>query len=591
MSVKSRIALLVQAQGARRAANEIDDVAKSTRKAGDETDVAGRKMRSASKESDGFRKSIRGLSAAASGGAAAASGLTSALSGAGTAATSAGGSMSRLGPIALVAGGALVAMLPVALGVAGALTAIAGSAAAAGIGLATVGVAAAGALAVGLGGIALLVQQAATGFKDVTTALDAYNLAVEQYGKGSEQATDAQEKLNAVVAQAGGPAMLAAVRNVEALKDEFKALTGIARGQLAGAFGMVLGAARRLLPTFAQITNRSAKALVDAIRWPLRLISGGEMRGILTTLGDTFAKAIGPLANGMTALFLAVMRVAQAAAPYVVQIARAFERWAVGVGNASMDSERLTGFVARMVGHLQSWASLLSAVGGLVATIFGGGARDGKSMVDSLTGIVERTDAWLKTAAGQESMRQFFKDAKDMARMLWDVFKEMVPVVSGFVRDTMPGLLDALKEMVPVIKAMGWLLDKAGSVLPKSGKKDGFWKNLMPNPAQWGADLGASLAGRKAMGGAVRQSGLHLVGERGPEVRWLNSGDHITPNHELPGLADPMDRDPDGVRLHPSTISAIIDGINAKEVVLNDQVAAAGVRRAAVGKLAALSPT
>jgi hypothetical protein len=599
MSVKSRIALLVEAQGARRAANEIDDVARSTRKAGDESDKAGRKMRSAGNDSNAFRNSLRGLSAAAGVGAAAASGFASsasaagsALSDAGSSAVGAGGGMSRLGPVALVAGAAFAAMLPMALGVAGALTAIAGSAAAAGIGLGALGAAGVGALAVGLSGIGLLLKDAAAGFKTVSSGLDAYNLAVQQYGKGSEQATDALERMNAVVAQSGGPAMLAAVRAVKALTSDFKALTRVARGELAGAFGMVLGAARRLLPTFAQITNRSAKALVDAIRGPLRLISGGEMRGILTTLGDTFAKAIGPLANGMTALFLAVMRVAQAAAPYVVQIARAFERWAVGVGGASANGERLTGFVSRMVGHLQSWASLLGAVGGLVGTVFGAGASYGRSMVDSLTGIVERTDAWLKSAAGQESMHAFFRDAVDMARTLWDVFKELVPAVAGFVRDTMPGLVSALNSMLPALKAMGWVLDKAGGVLRKGGAAAGAGVPL-GGPGVVASLLGSLFKGKKAMGGAVRESGLHLVGERGPEIRWLGAGDHITPNHELPALADPAGAD--GMRLHEGSIASladrIISGINDKQVVLSDQAAAAGVRRAAVGKLASLSPT
>jgi hypothetical protein len=75
VNVRSRIALLVQAQGARRAAGDIDDVAGATRRVGDRTERAGRQIKKADVEASRWHKSLRATAKAAKIGAVAATGL------------------------------------------------------------------------------------------------------------------------------------------------------------------------------------------------------------------------------------------------------------------------------------------------------------------------------------------------------------------------------------------------------------------------------------------------------------------------------------------------------------------------------------
>lgn len=75
MDVKARIGLLIQAQGAHRAASDIDSVARSTKRVGDETATTGRRMRAADRERTRFHQGLMGLAGAAKFGVAALGGV------------------------------------------------------------------------------------------------------------------------------------------------------------------------------------------------------------------------------------------------------------------------------------------------------------------------------------------------------------------------------------------------------------------------------------------------------------------------------------------------------------------------------------
>ncbi len=79
MSVRARIALLVQAQGARKASSDVDGVAKSTDKLDRKTRSAGKSMRGAKSEAEGFHTTLRDLRRGLAVGAIAASGFAAAI--------------------------------------------------------------------------------------------------------------------------------------------------------------------------------------------------------------------------------------------------------------------------------------------------------------------------------------------------------------------------------------------------------------------------------------------------------------------------------------------------------------------------------
>ena len=574
--------------GLQKAAADIEDV-------GDEADGAARDTRRLDREMDSLARGFAQLSASAGAASLALAGVgfaaqaASVGGGGGGGAAAGGGGLGGMGKVALYAGGAVAALLPVIVGTGGALTALAGSLTAAAAGFGAVGVAGGAAAAVGLGGVGLVAAQAAEGFKTVSTALDAYNVTVAQFGRDSDEARKAKEKLDAVVSQSGGAPILSAVKGYRALSSEFTRLTEATRGRLARGFAAAITGARKLLPVFTEATNRSSKALLSAFKVPLAAFTGREAQGALRTFGKTFADSVGPVVAGLTDIGRVLMRVAVAASPFVVQAARGFASLARSLAASTKDGGRLSGIVGGLVGHLKSWGGLLASVGRLVFTVFSSGAASGRGLVDSLTGVINKTTAWLQTAQGQESMRRFFADAVSFTRSLVVVLGQVVGAAFTFGRRALPTVTTGLEVLgtafrvvMTVVRVWQGALDRVGlgmnavstaigfvtrglgglvsTVRAMPGRiasaATGMWdgiKNAFRSAINWligkwnslefkvpSVDLGplGSFGGTTigvpdipmlAQGGVIRSSGTVLVGERGPEMLSLPRAARVTP--------------------------------------------------------------
>lgn len=344
-----------------------------------------------------------------------------------------------IGPIALAVGAWL---LPVLIGLGGALVAVAGSAGAAALGLGLVAVAAGGALVVGLGGVVALLVSAANGFSKVSTALDSYNLAVAQYGRNSDEAIAAQEKLNAVVSQFGGPKMLEAVRAWRDLVESFKDVTAPAMEVLAGMFLSTLDALDDLMPVIGQVTNSVALALEGPWNALLAALTAPETQAAFLALGTAFGDMAGPILEGGTSLLLGLLNAAVGASPYVTDIAEGFAGIAQDFAEwtASPDFES---FLVTVMDHLDSWWELLTAIGGLFVTVLGGGAESGQDLVDSLTATVREWTAFLNTPEGQEAMREFFDDAVEMTGNLAALLADLSDIMFTLGESGIPGITSA----------------------------------------------------------------------------------------------------------------------------------------------------
>lgn len=491
MSVKSRIALIVSAEGARRAAREIDDVADSTKRVGRETDTTGRKMRTAESASAGFAKGLQNVQTT--------------MAGISESASSRGGLASALGGAA----GAAVALLPVLVAVGGALVALAGSAAAAAGGLGVLAAGGVGVLGAGFAGLGLLVKGFAGNLDKIKTAQADYNLKVQEFGKYSEKAVKAHTHLQAVIALNGGTRVKKAMDTLDGLGDTFGKKTQPAMLSLYKVFGSVAAAAKRLVAPFAAVTNVAARAVGGPLTSALRRLSGPEMQGILRSLGDAFASIGGPLVRAASDVLLGLARSAKNAAPFFVSLVQGvggltskFAAWAGSDGPGHL--------FQTLVGHTRSWWGLLKSVGALMSTVLGGGAAQGKGLVDALTGVLNRWNALLKTGDGQSSMKKFFKDSVGLTKVLavgllkvtgfvlkvsaalmpiyqtgfkaisqgvgmfLDAFRPAAPFFNNVLKPLLVGIgsavlgsvVGAFKILVPILKvfmsALGWIGSKLG---------------------------------------------------------------------------------------------------------------------------------
>lgn len=423
------------------------------------------------------------------------SGLTEGFSGFDSVGSTAATTLTMLGTRTLLLGGGLLAALPLIISVGGALVALAGSATLALGGLAALGLALGGVLLVGLSGIAFVVKGLATGFDKIKKAQDAYALAVASFGKDSKQAATALDKLNGTIKLFGGSNMVKAIAMTRHIGDEFRKRTNPAMRSAAGVFLSVMTAADRLLPVFGKVTNMAAKALGGPLRSAVRQLSGPDMRGSILALGKNFASLASPLVHTAADLIMGMARMAVQAAPFlrsfaesIADAAHSFAIWAGSKGAGS--------FIERMVDNFRSWWGLLKAVGGLLGTVLGGGAKEGQSLVDSLTGVVNKMNAWLQ-AGGKEGMISFFKEAVSVTKWLAGVLgavivvafklgRAMIPAaqaVWNFVKPLAPffqniliplalgfakGFLGAFSVIIPilglVIRALGWLGKQAAPI-------------------------------------------------------------------------------------------------------------------------------
>lgn len=358
----------------------------------------------------------------------------------------------------------IVASLPFIIAFAGALTAVAASAAAATAGLAALALGGIGTLVVGLGGVGIILGQTISDLKKVKTAYDAFNLAVEQHGKNSQEAKDAQEKLNAVVRQNGGPVMLQLIKRVGELGKAWRELTRPAVDSLKTIFGSATGMIKRLLPVFATITNQSAKALEPAMKRLFGLLGSEDMMRALFALGDAFSEAIGPLARGFGKFLVGLANSAAAAAPFFVMLSRGvarladrFAEWSTGGGPGEL--------FATLVSHTKTWWGLIKAVGGLLIALFSGSAQQGQGLVQSLTDVINKWTAFLKTPAGRAEFKAFLTDAIELTKQVVIFFARLIGIIFRLSQLVLPILIDTFKVFNTVLGIVLWAINKLFPIL------------------------------------------------------------------------------------------------------------------------------
>lgn len=394
-----RIEAWLRARDAARFKKDMDQAGDSVEDFGDKAEKSGKKTGVFRKETDKLQDSLKGVRV-------------------------------NIGPfsmgiktmIGLAATGA-----PILASLAGSIISIGASAGAAVAGGGIVAGAGLTAMLAGMSGMFIITKQASEGLKDIKTAQDAYNLALAQHGRWSTEALRAQEKLNAVVEVSGGRAALKAVRAWDRLGASFAKATKPARAAMFAIANNGIEAATRLLPTFASQTNKNAAVIRKSLSGAFSALSGPEMEKNIRVFSRMFRSMMPSLSSGGTDFIIGLMRVFRAAGPAVIQFSKGFASVGASFRSWSSNGKDVNRTVSMLVGHFRSWWNLLKSVGSLTSTVFKLSQREGKGLVDSLTGVINGFNDWLKSAEGQEKGLRFFKQSaealKSMGRALTPVMK------------------------------------------------------------------------------------------------------------------------------------------------------------------------
>lgn len=266
------------------------------------------------------------------------------------------------------------------------------------------------ALTVGLSGIGIIAFQAGKNIKKVTTAMDAADLAVLQYGANSDEAARAATHLSAVIDQQGGPIVYKVIRSYRALNKEWTDLTKTARQNLFKSFYSGLRGLRRLMPTFAKTTNETSGALAANFATMSKNLSGHEIRKTITMLGHVFTSMSKPLAHGIVDIIITMVRWLRAAAPYSIELAENFRDWAHSLRRNSRDSGRLRRTVGDLVSNFKAWWGLAKALGRTFKILFGASKDEGRDFVLVLTDLVDNMNDWLQFKEANGEVSAFFRN-------------------------------------------------------------------------------------------------------------------------------------------------------------------------------------
>lgn len=320
-----------------------------------------------------------------------------------------------------LAGGVAV-LVPIVIALAAALTAVVASLAAATAGAAALGIAFAAllgpAVVLGIGAVQHFKEQA-----DVA-------------GSAANRLQSAAEKLGSVFSRALGPAADAV----------FRGLTGALR-----AITPMVG---RLEPVF----TRLGQAVGDSFRAIGRELASPAWERFFSQMTSAAAKLSGPLTQGFIALARILRNIATAAMPFLIRGFQAMARSLQGLAAGTANAERLRGVIGGLVAHLRSWIGLAGAVGDVMISLFSAIAGEGKSIVDSLADGARSLADWIRSAEGQEQIRQFFSDIGPLVSALGELFGKLVVAALRFTQVMAPVLAPIVRGISQVVDAVNLLL-------------------------------------------------------------------------------------------------------------------------------------
>lgn len=309
------------------------------------------------------------------------------------------------------------------------------------------------------GGVFAAMKPLVVGYKNITTASNAYDKAVLQYGKGSKQATVAQEKLNSTL-KGTDPAVRSAVKTMSSVRQEWAKLT---QESAKKNFGTILNetakTAKAVLPGLARNTNETMNIIGKATESAMkRLRSSGGKAG-LETIGANFNAGLKPALAGLEHLGAALGKIAVSASRFLAPMGSAFQRWASGLDTATNDTDRLDGSLNRLADHAKTVGALFMSFGRLMGAVMNGGADAGNDFAGSMTKTMDRWTAFLKSTEGRGKSDKFFRDAVSGTKSLWRALEPMIKLFIQWSTIFSP-ILRSMSAVLAVIGNIGSALLK-----------------------------------------------------------------------------------------------------------------------------------
>ncbi len=428
----------------------------------------------------------------------------------------------EMGPFSLSMRGLVVAfaaLAPIISSTVGVLGAFAASLSAAAVGAVGLGAALGTGLLFNLGAVFAVVKPMAKDLGNLMDAQDAYNKAVREHGKDSEEAAKKLTILHNVQKSVGAETtqQRATIRD---LGKRWRELTEPSRAEFFDLVDHSLQRLNRRLPVFADLANESFVAASKGARTFVDALSGrGNTRNIEVIMRQTNG-ALGPLSQGFSNLATVVLRVFRSFSYHFVPFAEGFENWTEDLLTATGNAGQLNRVVDQLVSNARTWGGIMYQTSRLVLGFFRAAIPEGNDMAKSLEGTVKVWADWMNSDRGQNRTRAFLRDSRDLVTRIWRAVQPLMGVwfdVATAMRPMVGHLVDILGMAA---KLTDTFIDLTGGAKGLVTVMAGFY--ILRRALGWTAELYKLLTANKLLGAlsALRGGGgfkavLDVFGDRG----------------------------------------------------------------------------
>lgn len=313
---------------------------------------------------------------------------------------------------------------------------ITGSLLGAGVGAGLYGLGLGGTMAVGMGTDLAGIGQAAGDMRTVAKDMNALSTAVQEYGKNSLQAAQAQSQLNQDL-NAFSPVARQAVQNAAQASNSFKSLfdyfTGPAERTGANIITQGIHTAGPFLPVIGKFAAGNMdiiqKGLQPFFKWADSQQGG---LGIFTQLEKLFQQRLPTAVHaGTQAMELfshATLDAAKQTGGFLPKIDEFLTKMNTPQGLARMNAG-----IVKMIDLFRAWMGLVLAVGKGVYELFRPAVGLGEDFAKQLTSIVNLFDKWLAMTSTQTTLHNLFSAHRQQLDALFSVLKALMPLLESAI--------------------------------------------------------------------------------------------------------------------------------------------------------------
>lgn len=271
-------------------------------------------------------------------------------------------------------------------------------------------------------------------------------------------------------------AIVEAMGRLAPAAQEFVGVFGEIRGALSDMQGLVqqalftgLGDALAKLtfdqlPAFQTAMINTATAVSTFVQGFVDTLNAG------TPVGEILGNLVPILSNilgALTPLTTAFLGFVQTATPFAAELATHFRLWADSLADFVTSAEgtaAIQGFLDRALDSLHSWMDLIGSVGRVIGDVMEIAGSRGDGLIDSITRITDKFDAWLDSDTGRDAFIGFLDGADRIMRALLPVVKGLGGFIDNLLTD------EGIKRFEELAVAIGEILPFLGQLLANASK-------------------------------------------------------------------------------------------------------------------------